>query len=398
MHIYIAEASGHPFRPAEILWSARADVIANLAPGGLVGIGMPMILPLGLAIDISNSLLFNSSAGSVFTEPGFQDLPLYVFLPVGTVAVLAWLLRRHRRTAFVLASIVAAQAIGWGAVWGPRIPGQWLRVSGSEAATLASVQARIPASAEVVASQGVVGRFSGRTYAYGLLGPQGIPVRRSTWFVIAPMAGIETFAPATSLALIGELAGPLHATLVAHANGVWAFHLTPPPGVTMVQIPGGSPPLPAWAASGAASQPVLDGAISSWHMASTGAKGYVSYGMEWLESPGRYRAEVTLSASVAGSGNPVNVEVWDDNTNTSTLLVRRTVPRATGIQQIVMPVTVPAIQNKTVFSGWGPFRADFNTTPPGQNIEVRVWSPGGAAVNVYSGELTTASGAPVPAT
>jgi len=198
------------------------------------------------------------------------------------------------------------------------------------------------------------------------------------------------------MALIGELAGPLHATLVAHANGVWAFRLTPPPGVTMVQPPGGSSPIPAWAAAGAASQPVLDGAVSGWHMAATGATGYVSYGMEWLESPGRYRAEVTLSASTAASGKPVNVEVWDDNTNT--LLARRAVTQTDGIQQIVMPVVAPTGPNQAVFDGWGPFRADFVTPPPGQRIEVRVWSPGGAAVSVYSGELTTASGAPLPAT
>jgi len=125
-------------------------------------------------------------------------------------------------------------------------------------------------------------------------------------------------------------------------------------------------------------------------MAATGAKGDVADGIEWLENPGRYRAEVTLSASGSASGAPVNVEVWDDNTNT--LLARRAVPQTDGIAQIVMPVAVPAGPNATVYGGWGPFRADFVSPPPGQRIEVRVWSPGGAAVNVYSAELTTASG------
>ena len=31
-----------------------------------------------------------------------------------------------------------------------------------------------------------------------------------------------------------KLAGPLHARLVTHANGVWAFQLTPPPGITAI--------------------------------------------------------------------------------------------------------------------------------------------------------------------
>jgi Predicted membrane protein (DUF2079) len=389
-HEYIADASGHPFRLVELLWDGRTDMIANLAPGGLMGVGAPLILPLALIVAVPDTL-----SGRVFAEPLFQSVPLYVLLPVATVTVLAWLLRRHRRAALVLAGVAAAQAIGWAAVWGPQIPAQWLRISNSEAATLASVQARIPASAEVVASQGVLGRFSGRTYAYPLysMGVE-MPVQPDTWFVITPTSGIEPLARAASMALIGELAGPLHARLVAHANGVWAFQLTPPPGITTVPIPGGSSPVPAWAGAGAASLPVLDGAVSGWHMAATGAKGYVADGMEWLENPGQYRAEVTLSASAAASGPPVNVEVWDDNT--STLLARRTVLPSDGIQQIVMPVAAPAGPNATVFGGWGPFQVDFEEPPPGQDLEVRVWSPGGAAVNVYSAELTTASGSALP--
>ena len=389
IHAYVAETSGNPFRMVGLLWGERTDIIANLAPGGLVGIGAPLILPLALAVIVPDTFF-----GTLFEEPFFQNVPLYVFLPLGTVAVVAWLLRRHQRIAFVLAGVAAAQAIGWAVVWGPQLPVQWLRISDSEAATLASVQARIPASAEVVASQGLIGRFSQRTYAYRLFsaGAQ-IPIQPETWFVIAPTSGIETFTPATSMALIGELAGPLHAKLVTHANGIWAFRLTPPPGLTSVQIPGDSSPLPAWAGAGAASQPILDGAAANWHMAATGAKGYVADGMEWMVNPGSYRAEVTLSASAAVSRASVNVEVWDDNT--STLLARRTVLQTDGIQQIVLPVVAPAGPNTTVYGGWGPFRANFVSPPPGQRIEVRVWSPGGAAVNVYSAELTTASGSAI---
>jgi hypothetical protein len=257
------------------------------------------------------------------------------------------------------------------------------------------VAAQIPASAEVIASQGVLGRFAERALPYPIYGgEQTIPVQADTWFVITPTSGIQRASAAVSMALIGELAGPLHAMPIAHANGVWAFRLNPPPGVTSVTIPGGSPPLPAWAGAGAASRPVLDGAVSDWHMAATGAKGYVADGLEWLESPGQYRAEVTLSAGASASGAPVNVEVWDNNT--STLLARRSIPSTDGIQEIALPVSAPAAPNQTSFGGWGPFRASFTSPPPGQRIEVRVWSPGGVAVNIYSAYLTTASGAPVP--
>lgn len=380
-HHALRTALHQPFRLVEELWGRRADIIANLAPGGLLGIAAPMITPLALVAIVSDSLAGNGS----YPQPSFQNVTLFVFLPVGTVAVLAWLLRRHRRAAFVLAGVVAAQAIGWAAVWGPRTPGQWLRVSNAEAATLTSVVARIPASAEVVASQGVVGRFSERTLVYPLTGtPSKQPVKAGTWFVITPTTGIETASPAASMALIGELAGPLHATLITHANGVWAFRLDRLPGTQSVTLPGSQSPLPAWAGEGAAGLPVVDGPGSSWHMTATGAKGYVADGIEWLEKPGDYRAQVTMSASA-----PVNVEVWDDTTNT--LLARRTTTPTQGIEQIELPVIAPDAPNATSFDGWGPFHADFILPPPGQRIEIRVWSPGGVAVNVYNGGLTPAS-------
>jgi hypothetical protein len=111
----------------------------------------------------------------------------------------------------------------------------------------------------------------------------------------------------------------------------------------------------------------------------------VSDGIQWLVQPGPYRAEVTISAA-----GPVNVEVWDDTDDT--LLARLAVPQTTGIQQIVLPVTASDGPDATVYTGWGPFRASFLLPPPGQRLEVRVWSPGGEAVNVYSAELTAGSG------
>jgi hypothetical protein len=371
----------HPFNVVRALWSKRVDLLANAAPGGLMGLFVPLLMPLLLLVLVENAL----SHGANFVEPTFQSVPLYVLMPAGTVVALIWLARRHRRTAIVLVSLLAAQAIGWAVVWGPVTLSEWLRVPGSTAATLAGIEARIPASAEVIASQGVVGAFSSRVLVYGLSGPGTFPLHGQTWFVLTPYEGVETLNPASTQALLGELAGPLHATLVTQANGVWAFLLTPPPGVQQITVPDGSSPLPAWTAAGVAGLPVLAGQVSGWHVTATGAKGYVADGIEWLEQPGLYSAEVTLSAA-----GPVNVEVWDDTSDT--LLARRMIPQTSGTQQVVIPVVAPDAPNATVYSGWGPFRANFVSPPPGQRLEVRVWSPGGAAVNVYSADLTAVSG------
>lgn len=375
----------HPLNVLRALWAKRVDMAANLAPGGLLGIGVPLLAPLMVIVLLANSLIPSFQ----FSEPLFQSIPIYLLLPVGTVTALAWLRGRRPRTALVLACLLAAQAVGWAVVWGPKTSPQWLRVPASTAATLASVQAQIPSDAEVAVSQGVSGRFSGRAYVYPLFG-KGVlplhtlfPLRGDSWFVVTPEAGIELQSTASAFATIGDLAA-LHATLVTHANGVWAFRLTPPRGMRSFTVPSdAASPLPAWAADGVAGLPVLTGPVPGWHMAATGAKGYVSDGLEWLKTPGRYVATVKLSAFV-----PVNVEVWDDTTNT--LLARRTI-RAPRTEQVTVPVTAPAARSATVYSGWGPFSAYFTPPPPGQRLEVRVWSPGGAAVNVYSAALTAAS-------
>ena len=373
----------HPFRVLGTLWVKRVDLWASLGPAGLVGVADPLALPL-VAIVVLANLLFRGAGVAKdlgLAAPSFQFLPVYLMLPMATVAVLMRLLQRRRRLALLIAGLLAAQTLGWAVVWGPRTSGHWLRVSAAAAATLASVEGQIPASAGVIASNGVIGRLSGRAELGRLIGPGPLAVYPQTWFIISPWQGVESESVASAMALIGELAGPLHATLVTADDGIWVFRWTPPADVRDVTVPGNSAPVPAWAAVGTAGQAVLAGPVSGWHMAATGGRGYVVHGVEWQEPPGRYAVAVTLSASA-----PVNVEVWDNTKKT--LLARRTIAATAGVTQVALPVHAPDAGDASAYSGWGPFRAEFVPPPPGQQLEVRVWSAGGRAVNVYRAELT----------
>ena len=378
--------AGHPLRVIHTLWAKRADMLANLAPAGFLGLGSPLLLPLILVSLLTDTL----SLGLRFAEPIFQALPIYVLMPVGTVTVLSWLARRRRRTALLLAGLVAAQTLGWAAVWGPLTPSQWLKVPAPAAATLAAVAARIPASAEVIASQGVVGGFSGRSQLHEVTGPGPRPITSNdTWFIITPQVGVELQSTASAIAFIAELAGPLHAALVTHAHGVWAFRWRPPPQVTRISVPDGAAPIPAWTSPGAAGRDVLTGPVAGWHVTSAGARGYVCAGLSWQEPPGRYQASVTLSAT-----GPVNVEIWNNSGNV--LLARRSLPGTSGVESVSLAVNAMTAYQARLYSGWGPFRADFVPPPAGQQLEVRVWSPGGQTVNVYRAGLTRAAGAGPP--
>lgn len=373
----------HPAPLLLALWGKRVDIIANLAPGGFLGLFYIPLLPLLLIVLLTNNL----TRGIQFAEPLFQSIPLYVLLPVGTIGVLAWLARRHRRTAVVLGGVLAVQALGWSVVWGPSVPSQWLRVSPGASAVLAGVEARIPRSAEVIVSQGVVGPFSGRAHILRLMGAGRIPViQGDNWFIVVPMEGIEIQHTGSATALIGQLAGPMHATLVTHQDGVWVFRWRPPPGVRSVTVPDGMTPLPAWAAPlgrGTPGRRVMGGPPAAWHMAAGHTSGYVADGIAWQEPPGRYQAAVKL-----WSAGPVTVEVWNDTGNV--LLSRRYVPAAAKGDPVILPVDATRAYREAQYPGWGPFRAAFAIPLPGNRLEVRVWSPGGYDVNVYSARLSAA--------
>jgi hypothetical protein len=374
----IAGLATHPVAVLAKLWSKRIDIWANLASSGLAGAVFGPLLPITAVVLVSNDLF----RGFLFSEPLFQSLPVYVLVPAGTVATVAWLARRWRRTALVLMAVLVAQAVGWSVVWSPRTVSQWERVPGPAAATLAGVLARIPHRDAVFASQGVVGRFAERLDVRPMNGH--LPLQPGhDWFVFAPWAGVETQKPAAAMVFAGQLAGPLHARLMLDRDGVWVFCWSPPPRWRRLTLPGGTAPLPAWTAPGPAGRAVLAGRPSSWHVTSTGRRGYVADRLEWARLPGPYQALVTLSAT-----GPVNVEVWDNTGNV--LLARRTLAGTTGTQTLALPVDAGHSYRRPPYSGWGPFRAKFGGGPRGERLEVRVWSPGGSTVNVYSAQLTKA--------
>jgi len=369
----------HPLTIVTQLWSKRLDLWANLASSGFLGLAYLPLLPVLLVVTVQNTLY----PGYLFSEPLFQSIPVYVLMPVATVGALSWLTRRYRRAGLVTAAVVAAQAIGWAAVWGPQTPSQWLRMPASTAATLAAVEARIPASAGVFTSQGVIGRFSSRHDVQSLGGK--LPLQPGQdWFVFAPWAGIETESTTNAMAFAADIADNLHATLVTDANGVWAFRWSPPAGLTVLRTSFGTQQLPAWTAPGPAGRAVLTGPPADWHVTSTGREGYVADQLAWQSAPGQYQAFVTLSAT-----GPVNVEVWNDTDGA--LLTRRSPPLTAGIQTITLPVDAAAGSRATAYGGWGPFLSKFPDPPSGERLEVRVWSPGGETVNVYQARLSSGS-------
>src|SRR5260370_8473003 len=135
-----------------------------------------------------------------------------------------------------------------------------------------------------------------------------------------------------------------------------------------IDVAGNSSPLPAWAAPGAAGISVTTGPSALWRMTSTGGRGYVADGLAWQEPPGRYEAQVTLSAT-----GPVNVEVWNDTGDT--LLARRTIMATTGIEPVTVGVDATTAYRARPYPGWGPFRGARAPPPSALLLDVSLWSP-----------------------
>lgn len=121
---------------------------------------------------------------------------------------------------------------------------------------------------------------------------------------------------------------------------------------------------------------LLAGPPSTWRIAGTGKRGYVVYGDYWYLGAGRYEASALLSST-----GPVRVQVF--NAATGQLLGQRRLVATNGKQSVAVPFVQSDPHRDPVFSGKSIFRIKPLPPPRGQQIEVRVFNPGGSLVNVY---------------
>jgi uncharacterized membrane protein len=376
----------HPLRALNILWPNRVNMWAEISAAGLIGVAWPAALLPAIVILLESGLI----AGSLFSSPGLQNnTPVGPLVTVGTIALLAALVgsRRYRRVVVpTLLAALAINATAWAAIWLPQVPGRWLTVSPGAAATLREISTKLRPADEVVASQGVIGGFAGRQWLYTLeLRNQRFPVKaRKVWVIIAPRDGIEVLRAAQAYADVAALSHRRGWNLEEASNDVWAFEWTAPKKVTDFVLTGRYTSIAPWTTGGAAGTVVTSGKPSNWHVGSGTKPGYTFSGDEWRKKAGRYRASVTLSVE-----RTANVEVWDDSTNK--LLTRTVLPDTHGRITVQLPVDLRAAPGNPVYGGWGPWRMTPQTAPPGDLLEIRVWSPGGKGqVKVYDAGLQAA--------
>jgi hypothetical protein len=235
----------HPSRWISVVGQKKGLLYENVIPTGFLGLINPWTFGVTWVVLLGATLI----GPQIYLQSGFQSLPAYAIGVVGTVLTLVALLThgdplRLRRTRRVIAgaigAIVLSQVIGLGVVMFPRTDTNWVRISEPQAAALTAVLAATPPGAQVITSDGVMGRFSGRQWVEPLPWGDGTyPVQsRVVVFVVVPDAGIESLPGATEYQILTYVRSTLRARPIAVSHGIYAFTWSPGPRVRSVTLPG----------------------------------------------------------------------------------------------------------------------------------------------------------------
>jgi Predicted membrane protein (DUF2079) len=231
----------HPVRALDVLRSHASYVAGYVASGGIIGLASRWGVVPAAVVLLPSAL--NATSLFINFDAAFQSWAAVLFLIAGSAVALQAMIERHSMSPMIaaVAALTLAVAI---AVSIPKL-GQIAffadRVAPAAVTKLAALNNEVPKGADVVVSQGVIGRFAAGRVAYYYF-PLGTPERyvvsrNPIWFLIGPVGGPGEGAPNEMMQAITYLQRNLHATLVTKGAGIWAFRWSPPGTVTSVVLP-----------------------------------------------------------------------------------------------------------------------------------------------------------------
>jgi hypothetical protein len=254
----------HPGRWFLILHQRWTFIFDTLTTGGVVGVAAPWALFVSIVVLVPNALQANVG----YIHSPFQNFPVFIIVPVGTVLVLEWTARRgllpfgvgadadagpaHRRAADEGRShrriVVATCIVGIG-LFGlslytsiPKLSAaksDWFVNTSTTAAALDAARSQIPPDAQVIVGSAVSGGLGERKAIYAWYAvPQVFPVtQKPVYFVFAPQDRLQPVAgqlSRTAIAYTSQLEG---ARVVFHRSGVTMVAWQPPAGIRSVTLP-----------------------------------------------------------------------------------------------------------------------------------------------------------------
>lgn len=233
----------HPTAVARMIGHRLPWILALVAPAGFVGIfsswgfGMALVTLLPSVLDTNLSYL---------SEP-FQSWPMLPFVLVGSVLLLSRILARRRPEtqrirvglALTLAGLVVVCASRTSSVIRDNLP-----IGTRTSAVLADLLRRVDPHAQVVASNGVVGRFGERNWVYPFPfehhasggSEWRFPVKSSEVIFLFSYQGMDRIPSRDTSAGISFVEHRLGARPLSSSAGVHALVWTPPAGLGAISI------------------------------------------------------------------------------------------------------------------------------------------------------------------
>lgn len=233
----------HPLRAFQMLRSHAGYLAGYVASGGAIGLRSWWGVAPAAIVLLPSAL--NANPDFIHFAQAFQSWPAVLFLTIGTAFALRGLAGNAPKpgAAYLLGGCTLALAAGVMVVNLSQIPTYLHRVTPQAVQKLAQIGKRIPQGAEVVVSQGVIGRFGvGRAaYPYWADGaPERYPVDGSgiaVVFVLTPSQGTAEGLVTETHHAIAYVEGRLHARPMREGAGVWSFIWHPAAGTKTVVLP-----------------------------------------------------------------------------------------------------------------------------------------------------------------
>ena len=230
----------HPHRWIQLLWGKRKIIYEVLIPTGVVGVASSWALGADLMVFFLQSIAYPLT----FLVNGFDVLAgLMVVLACSAMVItsLATSPRRFaRRSALVLGVAMLAQSAGARELQAPRgLPLLPYRSRAPRPPPWTGAWQPPRLHAEVIASWGVMGRFSERSLGRAPLRGRGGRARQgaSTVVFVLTNAGLENDPPEVVAAISRYVRDDLKAKVLVDSDGVEVFEWHAPPGT----VPGPDP-------------------------------------------------------------------------------------------------------------------------------------------------------------
>lgn len=235
----------HPNRPWDIITGRLSYLYALIKPVGIVGIASAW--GFGVPVVVLTANVLNSQLGFIY-QP-FQNSAVFPFLLLGTVMLLVGVAQRWSWgwvASAVVGALVLLQAVVYGWTTSPsNIRWAVARVTPATAGQLDHALDVIGPNDQVLATIGIMGRFSGRV-GISWYNPGGIYTVRApvVYFVFDPANEntIPNATPADDLAAAAYVQHVLGAQVVFSTDGVTVLRWVPPRGTRAFSLPGATVP------------------------------------------------------------------------------------------------------------------------------------------------------------